>query len=436
MDSLHSVTLPLWSDEPGSAGSGSGNAPRKLTLVRLAAEIARQVATIGVVSVEGEVHRPATGRTGWVYFNLRDRVAEVRVVVPPKARRATRIVGGQRVCVVGSLEWVSDRANLQLKATEVTPVGAGAIAAMLAETRRKLTSDGLIGRPGRELPGLPNVIGVVCGADAAVRHDIESVVALRFPGYPMSFRETTVSGPGAADSIIRALSDVSSQDGVEVVILARGGGDATQLLPWSDELVCRSVAACPVPVISAIGHENDRPLCDEVADLRCGTPSLAASAAIPDLAGLETALERWSNLRRRELEATVERSRRRVAAVDAGGALRRGVSLAEERLTRSRRHLDEVHPQRHLRQARHRLEGLDWRRRAGEQLGRARGRWEAEGRHLHALSPERVLARGYAVASLADGAVVRSPQQVSLGDELKIRVAGGRISTTVESTDD
>ena len=426
------MTLPLWSDEPGSA---TADEPRKLTLVRLAAEIARQAATIGVISVEGEVHKPATGRTGWVYLNLRDRVAEVRVVVPPKARRATRIVGGQRVCVVGSLEWVSDRGNLQLKATEVTPVGAGAIAAMLAETRRKLTADGLIGRQQRELPGLPKVIGVVCGADAAVRHDIESVVAARFPGYPMAFRETTVSGPGAPDSIIRAISDVSSHAGVDVVILARGGGDATQLLPWSDELVCRAVAACPVPVISAIGHENDRPLCDEVADLRCGTPSLAASAAIPHLVDLEAQLERWAALRRRELAATVEVSRRRLAAVDAGVSLRRGMTLAEGRLTRSRRHLDEVHPQRHLRQARQRLEGLDWRRRAGEQLGRARGRWEAEGRHLRALSPEAVLARGYAVAS-AGGAVVRSPQQVSPGDRMDVRVAGGQIATTVESTDD
>ena len=123
---------------------------------------------------------------------------------------------------------------------------------------------------------MPRAIGVLCGTDAAVRKDIESVVAARFPGYPLAIEETTVSGPGAALCIIEALARLARRPGVDVVVLARGGGDATALLPWSDEELCRAVAACPVPVVSAIGHEADRPLCDEVADLRCGTPSIAA----------------------------------------------------------------------------------------------------------------------------------------------------------------
>ena len=202
--------------------------------------------------------------------------------MPASHARRSRVVQGERVSVVGGLQWANDRGQLHLVAEEVAPVGAGAIAALIATTRQQLAAEGLLDRPRRPLPRLPAAIGVVCGADAAVRKDIESVAAARFPGYPLRFQETTVSGPGAALTIVEALAALVRRPGVEVVILARGGGDGPSLLPWSTEEVCRAVAACPVPVVSAIGHEADRPLCDEVADLRCGTPSLAATATIPD----------------------------------------------------------------------------------------------------------------------------------------------------------
>ncbi len=370
------MTLPLWSDEPGAP---SRAAPRRVTLVRLAGEIARQVAAIGPVAVEGEVHRPTKSRTGWVFFALRDRAAEIRVVVPRSQQRRCRVVAGERALVAGSLEWTSDRGALQLKAVEVSPVGAGAVAALMAETRRRLVADGLVGRPKRRLPALPRRIGVICGADAAVRRDIESVVAARFPGYPLLVQETTVSGPGAPEAIITALGDVVRGAGVDVVILARGGGDATQLLAWSDEMVCRAVAACAVPVVSAIGHEGDRPLCDEVADLRCGTPSLAAAATVPDRGALETQLERGAAQRRRQLAASVEGAVRRAGAVDTGAALRRGLTHASERVARDRRRLDELHPRRQLAAAARRLDAVDWRRRGGERLGRAEGRLGGRG---------------------------------------------------------
>jgi exodeoxyribonuclease VII large subunit len=261
--------------------------PRTVTLVRLAGEIARSVASVGRISVEGEVHRPTRSGGGRVYFTLRDRAAQVTVMCPRAKVSRCRTVAGERVCVVGLLTWVNERGVLLLVAEEVTPVGDGAVAALVADVRRRLEADGLLDRPRRPVPRLPAVIGVVCGAEAAVRKDIESVVSARFPGYPVDFAETMVSGPGAAMSILSALDVLVRRPGVEVVILARGGGDATQLLPWSDEELCRAVSGCPVPVVSAIGHEGDRPLCDDVADLRCGTPSLAASAVVPDRSALE-----------------------------------------------------------------------------------------------------------------------------------------------------
>src|SRR3984957_18466872 len=278
------MTMRLWS-EP------SDTAPRQVTLIRLAGEMARALGAVGRIAVEGEVYRPTTSRGGWVFFPLRDRASQIDVKVPSSNVRRSRTVSGERVCVVGSLQWANDRGQLHLVAEEVTPVGEGAIAELIAETRRRLAAEGLLDRPRRPLPVLPAAIGVVCGTDAAVRKDIESVAAARFPGYPLHFEETTVSGPGAAVAIVDALHAVVTRPGVEVVILARGGGDGPSLLPWSTEGVCRAVVDCPVPVVSAIGHEGDRPLCDEVADLRYGTPSMAAGAIVPDRAALTATLQ-------------------------------------------------------------------------------------------------------------------------------------------------
>ena len=180
-------------------------APRRVTLVRLSGEIARSMAAIGRIAVEGEVHRPQTFPSGRTYFVLRDRAAQVPVACPARHARRCRAVAGERVVVVGTLVWGNERGQLVLEAEEVTPVGEGAVAAMIAETRSRLAADGLLNRPGRPLPRLPRVIGVLCGADAAVRKDIESVVAARFPGYPLAVEETTVTGPGAAQAIVEAL---------------------------------------------------------------------------------------------------------------------------------------------------------------------------------------------------------------------------------------
>jgi exodeoxyribonuclease VII large subunit len=406
--------------------------PRSVTLVRLAGEIARSAATIGPVAVEGEVHRPTVSRGGWTFFTLRDRAAQISVTVPRTNARRCRVVAGERVCVVGALEWAPDRGQLQLVAQEVTPVGAGAVAALIAETRTRLVADGLVGRPGRRLPRLPALIGVVCGADAAVRKDIESVVAARFPGYPVSFEETTVSGPGAQVSIVDALRAVASRPAVDVVILARGGGDATALLPWSSEEVCRAVAACPVPVVSAIGHDGDRPLCDEVADRRCGTPSIAAALVVPDRRELQAGLDAVVAGAARALSLRVDASSRRLAACEPVVALRRGVEGAEARLARDRDRLLSAHPRHQLRLCGARLGALDWRRPVRERVARAGGRLEAEGRHLRALSPQRTLERGYAVVTSLRGQVVRQSGQVGVGEQVTVQLAAGGFEATVD----
>jgi exodeoxyribonuclease VII large subunit len=418
------MMLPLFDAAPDRRA-------RPVTLIRLAGEVARFAGTVGLVAVEGEVHRPTTSRGGWIFFTLRDRAAQIDVKVPRAHVARCRVVGGERVCVVGILDWTADRGQLHLKAQEVTPVGAGAIAALLEETRGRLRADGLVDRPRRALPVLPLRVGVVCGAEAAIRKDIESVIAVRFPGYPVHFEETTVSGPGAAVTIIDALARCASRPGVEVVIIARGGGDPTSLLPWSDEEVCRAVAACPVPVVSAIGHDGDRPLCDDVADLRCGTPSIAAGAVFPDRAVLAAQLDLRLARGAAALDERLGRCARSLAAIDTARALDAGVQRAGARLESSGRRLRDAHPRRRIEGCRQRLGAVDWRRPTGEILGRAAGRLEAGRRHLQALDPQRVLERGFAVVTAPDGTIVRSASAVAIGDDVAVRVADGSFRARV-----
>jgi exodeoxyribonuclease VII large subunit len=420
------MTLSLF-DEPERPRA------RPVTLVRLSVEIARFTAATGLLAVEGEVHRPTTSKGGWVFFTLRDRAAQVSVVVKRTHVARSRTIAGERVCVVGRLDWSNDRGQLQLMAEEVTPVGAGAIAALVAETRQRLARAGLLERPRRPLPLLPVCIGVVCGADAAVRHDIESIVSERFPGYPVHFEETTVSGPGAATSIVEGLTRVVSRPGVDVVIVARGGGDATSLLPWSDEDVCRAVAGLGVPVVSAIGHEGDRPLCDEVADVRCGTPSIAAALVVPHrdaLVGrLASALDRASQ----SSAARLSEAQHSLAAVVPARALDAGLARATGRLQRSGQRLADAHPHRQLVSGRQRLARIDWRRPIDSRLGRAGGRLDADRRHLSALDPHRVLGRGYAVVRSADGSVVRHATVLHPGDPVHVLVSAGSFRARVEA---
>ena len=280
------------------------------------------------------------------------------------------------------------------------------------------------------------MIGVLCGAEAAVRKDIESVVAARFPGYPLYVEETTVSGPGAALSIIDALRRLADRPEVDVVVLARGGGDATALLPWSDEELCRAVAACPVPVVSAIGHESDRPLCDEVADLRCGTPSIAAHAVVPDRRQLETQLAGLMASAQHYVDRRRETVGDRLDRAEVSGALAAGLQRATSRLHHAADRLVWAHPALPLQSCRRRLDRCDWRRPMVAQVQASRSRAEALGRYARSLSPQHVIERGFAVVRRLDGTVVRAPGQVGPGELVELTVARGLIAARVEAGGD
>jgi exodeoxyribonuclease VII large subunit len=405
---------------------------RRVSLVRLCALIAQAASAIGKVSVEGEVHKVQRGRTGRLWFTLRDRASQISVSVPAGRQARCRAVAGERACVVGRLEWVNDWGQLQLVADEVTPVGEGAMALAVAEARIRLGADGLLGRPRLAIPRLPATIGVICGHEAAVRADIESVIAARSPGYPVAFIETTVSGPGAVDNVVHALAELDGRPEVGVIILARGGGDATQLLPFSDEALCRAVCESTTPVVAAIGHDADRPLVDEVADLRCGTPSLAAAAVVPDLRLLAGELEDLTAASRVVLGERLAVSQRALAGIDRAGAARSALTGGTDLLVRARGRLDLLHPARAWRDSHTRLARLDAGGVSRSHLAVAEARLAAAGGQAEALSPVRVLERGYAVVRRAGGAVVRDPAVVAEGERLDIEVARGRLSAVAE----
>jgi exodeoxyribonuclease VII large subunit len=406
-------------------------APRRLSLVRLSAELARAVSGLGRVVTEGEVVNPRATRSGRVYFALRDRGLQLTVTFPAERARRCRAVHGERVCVTGSTSYSTDRGHVELVAEEIVPVGEGAIAAALAETRERLRAAGLLDRPRRPIPLLPALVGVVCGADAAVRADIESVVAARFPGYPVVFREVSVSGPGATERIIAALRFLDAAPEVEVIVLARGGGDAAALFPWSDEEVCRAICDARAAVVSAIGHDRDRPLCDEVADLRSGTPSLAAATVIPDRLALGERLDAGLVAARSGLSARMAASAQRLAGVDPAGALRNGLETATARLGRTEAILHSVDLLARTADARRELARVEWRSPFRRLVGQAEAQLAERRRTLDALDPTRVLDRGYAIVRGPDDAILRDPATVRTGDRLEITVARGRLPATV-----
>ncbi len=394
----------------GSDASTSDNGPRRLSLARLAVELARSVSSIGVVTTIGEINRPSRGQTGRVWFTLKERSTQIRVSVSAARARSAMIQAGEQVEITGSIVWLADRGEAQLEAISITPVGEGAIAARIAATRELLRAQGILDRPRRPLPLLPKLVGVICGTDAAVRHDIESVVVARFAGYPMRFLETTVQGPVAVDSIVNAIGVLDRDDSVDVIILARGGGDATALLPFSDEAVCRAIAACHKPVVSAIGHDADRPLSDEVADLRCGTPSIAAAAVIPSygqlLADLNDQMAYASSIAQRvvtRLESQLDRLDPRAVVVRTAERKSHQLAMLETRMVG-------CHPKRSVVQSELRLQLLHSK--------------------LNLLSPQNVLDRGYAIVSDHRGAV-RDASSIAADDVLRVVVSKGTFAVQV-----
>jgi exodeoxyribonuclease VII large subunit len=377
------------------------------------------IARLGAVWVEGQVaqltRRPGTQTA---FLTLRDLAADlsVQVTCPHQVLDPVQppIVEGARVVLHAKPSWYYARGTLSLAADEIRPIGLGELLARIERLRGVLAAEGLFApQRKRQLPFLPRVVGLVCGRGSAAEHDVLQNALRRWPAIRFRVMDVAVQGPSAVIQVVDALRALDRDAEVDVIVLARGGGSAEDLLPFSDETLVRAVAAARTPVVSAIGHEGDTPLVDLVADVRASTPTDAAKRIVPDL---QEETERGRRARDRLRAALRQRldwdatalaalRSRPVLADPIAGLYAREGQIAELR-ARARRCL------------RHSLD------RAVADVQHTRAR-------VRALSPAATLDRGYAVVHRQDGSIVREPADVNLGDRLRIRLARGEISVTV-----
>jgi exodeoxyribonuclease VII large subunit len=409
---------------PASGNSAENPFPVRAVAVRVAGWIDK----LGPVWVEGQLTqiklRP-DART--VFMVLRDPAADMSLTVTCArdliSRAPVKLTEGTQVVVCGKPNFYTGRGTFSLRLSEIRAVGVGELLARIERLRQLLDAEGLFDpRLKRPIPFLPGTVGLITGRASAAERDVTTVAAARWPAVRFTVRNTAVQGAAAVPQIVEALRELDADPEVAVIVLARGGGSVEDLLPFSDETLCRAVAACRTPVVSAVGHEPDNPLCDLVADLRAATPTDAAKKIVPD-----TVAER----------ALIDDLRRRTAA-----ALRNWVSREQRALAQLRSRPVLADP---LRALTARSEEMDRARSAirrditrlltvqTEHVGQLSAR-------LATLGPAATLARGYAVvqAMPASGpaTVLRSVDEAPAGTRLRVRVSDGAVAAVSEGHTD
>jgi exodeoxyribonuclease VII large subunit len=395
------------------------SAAEPLPVRRVAQLIAGWIARLGQVWVEGQVtqisRRPGANV---VFLTLRDPSADISLSVTCHRRVfdaiAPPLVDGQRVVVHAKTDFYVGRGTLSLAAQEIRPVGVGELLARLEHLKRVLGSEGLFAADRkRRLPFLPRTVGLVSGRGSAAERDVLTNARLRWPAVRFRVCPVAVQGPYAVAEVTKAVQALDADPDVDVIVVARGGGSVEDLLPFSDEGLLRAVARCLTPVVSAIGHEQDTPLLDLVADVRASTPTDAAKRVVPDM---DEENSRIAGLRDRALRCVYNRLEREQAGLDM---LRHRPVLANPTRDVDRRGAEIAELGRRLRQCLgHRLD------RAADDLRHTRAR-------VRALSPAATLERGYAVVQRSGGHVVRDPAEVGAGEALEIRLAQGRLTASV-----
>jgi exodeoxyribonuclease VII large subunit len=388
----------------------------------VARKIAEWVDRLGAVWVEGQLAQvTARAGTGTAFLVLRDPAADVSLQLTAPVglvRGNPAVADGNRVIVHGKPSFFLGRGTLSLRVDEIRAVGIGELLARIERLRKLLAAEGLfdVARKRRP-PFLPRCIGLITGRGSAAEHDVVTNAQARWPAVRFRIENTAVQGALAVPQIVDALGALDRDPEVDVIVLARGGGSVEDLLPFSDETLCRAVAACRTPVVSAIGHEPDTPLVDHVADVRCSTPTEAGRRLVPDLAEETARIAGLRDRARRALGGWVDREQHGLATLRARlGDPLRAIDVQAERVHRM---------QADLRGAM--LRGLD--RRAVD-IEHARAR-------LTTLGPAATLARGYAIVQRVTDdpvlPVLRSAGEVAPGDRLRIRVADGVVGATVET---
>ena len=442
---------------------------------------------LGVVRVQGEVSNLRRYPSGHQYFSLKDDNAGVSCVLfRGNARNAAAFADGDAVHIRGRAGIYSARGQFQIIVEHLEPAGEGRLLAAFQQLKRKLEAEGLFA-PERKQPLPPRIhqLGVITSTQGDVRHDIERTLARRFPLLlPFTLYPTAVQGPQAAGQIVAALEQAAREDRVDVLILARGGGSLEDLQAFNEETVARAIAACPIPVVSGVGHETDITIADFVADLRASTPTAAAEAVSPDATALRQRIVQARERLRRQLAQQIgggqraldalatrlqrrhprqllerdsqrlddqrerllrawqrqhERASQRLQRAQlrlAGAAPGNQLAAAGLRLRHLQQRLLRVSPARAIPPRRAQLEHLEQRLSgvARQQLQQRIRHLDALHRQLRSLGPESVLERGYAILQTPEGRVLRSADQTRQGDAVHARLARGSLELEVRET--
>ena len=406
-----------------------GQSPENPWPVRaVATRVAKWIDRLGSVWVEGQLTElKIRSSSSTVFMVLRDPAADMSLTLTcPRSlvqNAPVKLTEGTQVIICGKPNFYTGRGSFSLRVSEIRAVGIGELLARIDRLRRLLEAEGLFDpRLKRPIPFLPNTIGLITGRASAAERDVTSVASARWPAVRFAIHNTIVQGPNAVPQIVEAMAALDLQPDVDVIVLARGGGSVEDLLPFSDETLCRAIAACRTPVVSAIGHEPDTPLSDLVADLRAATPTDAAKRIVPDAAAEHALI---TDLHRRSARA-----------------LRNWVH-------REQHHLDQLRSRPVLAQP---LAAVSTR---AEEIERARATAQRDitrlisaetdtirhlSARLSALGPAATLARGYAVVQTVpddgDPVVLRSVADAPAGTKLRIRVADGVVSAVSDGMEE
>jgi len=375
-----------------------------------------------------------------MYFSLKDDGAQIRAAFFRQRQRGPTIQlkDGDKVLAYGRVSIYEARGDYQLIVEQIEPAGEGALKREYDKLRLKLAAEGLFDEDRKQpLPKLPQRIGVITSPSGAAVRDILTVLRRRFPSVPVTIYPAAVQGDAAPGELIAALADAVRRDDCDVLIMGRGGGSIEDLWAFNNEQLARAIAACPIPLVSAVGHEVDFTIADFVADVRAPTPTAAAALVVPDRAEwislVNRLAKRVARLGRRTLEdraQTLDYMLRRMAA-----GIRRQIASNQQDVALQRNALIQQSPAVRVERSIGRLRNVQQRlTTAGRRsISDLKHRLQLAMRSLHSVSPLATLERGYAVVLDADsGKALTDVSTVKAGSEIRARLHSGELLATVK----
>ena len=375
---------------------------------------------LGPIWIEGEISELNERSGGMAFMRLRDTSADMSISVmcyKTVLASVQPLPANARVVIYAKPSWFTKNGSLTMSAKEIRQVGVGELLARLEALKEKLATEGLFSADRKiALPRLPRTVGLICGRNTDAEKDVVENARRRWPSVQFEIREVAVQGAAAVVEVSEALAELEANPDVDVIIITRGGGSFEDLLPFSDESLVRLAASCTTPIVSAIGHEKDSPLLDLVADYRASTPTDAAKRVVPDIAQEISDIEKIRDRMYRRLLSTIDYELNQIAQLR-----NRPVMKDPSVMVTSRR--DEIKA---------------WRDRSirsfASLLEIEKKELKGVRDHLRSLSPQSTMDRGYAVVQLEDGTIVRDASKAKAGTRLRIRVAKGETSATVNQS--